>query len=143
MLQGGKVKLLESKGGLTSMRSRPPTVTVAAILLVLLSLFDFPWLYQLLFPGFIGAMEPPAFIIYSGYVLGIVGIVVAIGLWRLNKWSFWATIVVCVLNFLSGAPGVVFAPGALKGVIVVGEVVAVLIVVLVVLPSSRRALSGS
>jgi hypothetical protein len=32
------------------MRSRPPTVTVAAILLVLLSLSDFPWLYQLLFP---------------------------------------------------------------------------------------------
>ncbi len=70
------------------MRSRPLTVTVAAILLVLLSLLDFSWLYQLLFPGFIGAMEPPAFIIYSGYVLGIVGIVVAIGLWRLNKWSF-------------------------------------------------------
>ena len=122
------------------MRSRPPTVTVAAILLVLLSLFDFPWPYMLFFPG---AVEPPAFIIYSGYVLGIVGIVVAIGLWRLNKWSYWATIVVCVLNFLSGAPGVLFAPGALKGVIVVGEVVAVLIVVLVVLPSSRRALSGS
>jgi hypothetical protein len=144
MLQGGKVKLLESKGGLTSMRSRPPTVTVAAILLVLLSLFDFPWLYQLLFPGFIGAMEPPAFIIYSGYVLGIVGIVVAIGLWRLNKWSFWATIVVCVLNFLSGAPAVVFGPGgALKAVIVVGEVLAVLIIVLVVLPSSRRALAAA
>ncbi len=122
------------------MRSRPPTVTVAAILLVLLSLFDFPWLYQLLFPG---AIEPPAFIIYSGYVLGIVGIVVAIGLWRLNEWSYWATIVVCILNLLLGAPGVVMAPGALKAVIVVGEVVAVLIIVLVVLPSSRRALAAA
>jgi hypothetical protein len=122
------------------MRSRPPTVTVAAILLVLLSLFDFPWPYMLFFPG---AVEPPAFIIYSGYVVGIAGIVVAIGLWMMQKWSYWATIVVCVLNFLSGAPGVVFAPGALKAVIVVGEIVAVLIIVLVVLPSSRRALSGS
>jgi hypothetical protein len=122
------------------MRSRPPTVTVAAILLVLLSLFDFPWPYMLFFPG---AVEPPAFIIYSGYVVGIAGIVVAIGLWMMQKWSYWATIVVCVLNFLSGAPGVLFAPGALKAVIVVGEVVAVLIIVLVVLPSSRRALSGS
>src|SRR5215207_11207867 len=108
MLQGGKVKLLESKGGLTSMRSRPPTVTVAAILLVLLSLFDFPWLYRLLFPG---TVEPPAFLLYSGYLLGIVGILVAIGLWMMRKWSLWATIVVCVLNFLSGAPGVLFAPG--------------------------------
>jgi hypothetical protein len=123
------------------MRSRPSTVTVAAILLVILSLFDFPWLYRLLFPG---AVEPPAFVIYSGYVLGIAGIVVAIGLWMMQKWSLWATIVVCVLNFLSGAPGVLMAPGgALKGVIVVGEVVAVLIIVLVVLPSSRGALAAA
>ncbi len=123
------------------MRSRPPTVTVAAILLVLLSLFNFPWLYRLLFPG---AIEPPAIVLYSGFVLGIVSLLVALGLWRLNKWSYGATIVVCVLNFLSGAPGVVFAPGgALKAVIVVGEVVAVLIIVLVVLPSSRRALAAA
>jgi hypothetical protein len=122
------------------MRSRPSTITVAAILLVLLSLFDFPWLYRLLFPG---AVEPPAFVIYVGYVLGIAGIVVAIGLWMMQKWSLWATIVVCVLNFLSGAPGVLMAPGALKGVIVVGEVVAVLIIVLVVLPSSRGALAAA
>jgi hypothetical protein len=90
------------------------------------------------------AEAPPAPIIYFGYVLGIVGLVVAVGFWMLQRWSLWATIVVCVLNFLAGAPGVLFAPGAaLKAVIVVGEVVAVLIVVLVVLPSSRCALSGS
>jgi hypothetical protein len=122
------------------MPSRPPTVTGAAILLVLLSLFNFPWLYRLFFPG---AVEPPAIVFYSGYVVGIVGLLVAIGLWRLNKWSYWATIVVCVLNILSGAPGVVVAPGALKDVIVVGVVVAVLIIVLVVLPSSRRALAAA
>src|SRR5918994_7977967 len=122
------------------MRSRPPTVTVAAILLVLLSFSDFPWLYQLLFPM---TVEPPAFIIYSGYVLGIVGLVVATGLWMLKKWSFWATIVVCVLNFLFGLPGLLFAPGAaLKAVIALTEVVAVLVIVLVVLPSSRRALTA-
>jgi hypothetical protein len=90
------------------MRSRPPTVTIAAILLVLLSLSDFPWLYELLFPM---AVEPPAFIIYSGYVLGIVGLVVAVGLWMLKKWSFWAAIIVSVLNFLFGLPGLLLAPG--------------------------------
>ena len=122
------------------MRSRPQSLTIAAILLVLLSLFDFPWPYQVLFP--MATETPPAFILYSGYVLGIVGLVVAVGLWMLKKWSFWATIVVCVLNFLAGAPGVLFAPGAaLKAVIAVGEVVAVLIIVLVVLPTSRRALA--
>jgi uncharacterized membrane protein (DUF2068 family) len=124
------------------MRSRPPTVTVAAILLVLLSLSDFPWLYQLLFP--MAVEQPPAFIIYAGYVLGIVGLVVAIGLWMLKKWSFWASIVVSVLNFLLGLPGVLFAPGAaLKAVIALFEVVAVLVIVLVMLPASRRALAAA
>src|ERR687886_1307217 len=114
------------------MRSRPLPVTIAAILLVLLSLFDFPWPYQLLFP--MATETPPAFILYSGYVLGIVGLVVAVGLWMLKKWSFWATIVVCVLNFLFGLPGLLFAPGAaLKALIAVTEVVALLIIVLVVL----------
>src|ERR687886_820974 len=122
------------------MSSRPLPVAVAAILLVLLSLSDFPWPYELLFPG---AEEPPAFIIYSGYVVGIVGLVVAIGLWMLKKWSLWATIVVCVLNFLFGVPGLLFAPGAaLKAFIAVTEIVAVLIIVLVMLPSSRRALAA-
>jgi hypothetical protein len=119
------------------MSSRPLPVIVAAILLVLLSLLDFPWPYELLFPG---AEEPPAFILYSGYVVGIVGLVVAIGLWMLKPWSLWATLVVCVLNFLFGLPGLLFAPGAaLKAVIALTEIVAVLIIVLVMLPISRRA----
>ncbi len=123
------------------MRPRPLPVTIAAILLVLLSLFDFPWPWMLLFPG---AEEPPAFVIYSGYVLGIVGLVVAIGLWMLKRWSFWATIVVCVLNFLLGAPGVVMGPTtAVQITVLITEVVAVLIIVLVALPSSRRALTAS
>ena len=122
------------------MSRRPLALSVAAVLLVLLSLFDFPWPYEILFPGL--EEEPPAFVIYSGYVLGIAGLLVAVGLWMLQKWSYWATIVVCVLNFLIGAPGVVMAPGAaLKDLIAVTEVVAVLIIVLVVLPGSRRALA--
>src|SRR5215204_5352469 len=121
------------------MRSRPLPVTVAAILLVLLSLFDFPWSWMLLFPG----VEAPPFVIYSGIVLGIVGIVVAVGLWMMKTWSLWATVVVCVLNFLLGAPGVVMAPtAAMKVVVAVTEVAAVLIIVLVVLPTSRRALTA-
>ncbi len=120
------------------MPSRPLPVTVAAILLVLLSLTNFPWLFLFLFPG---AEEPPAFILYSGYVLGIAGLAAAVGLWMMKRWSFWLTIVVCVLNFLLALPGVLFAPGvALKAFIAVTGIVAVLIIVLVVLPDSRRAL---
>ena len=123
------------------MSRRPLALSVAAILLVLLSLFDFPWPYELLFPG---VEEPPAFLNYLGYVVGVVGLVAAVGLWMLKPWSYWTTIVVCALNFLLGAPGVVFAPGAaLKALIAVLEVVAILIIVLVVLPDSRRALADA
>jgi len=116
-------------------------VTVAAILLVLLSLFDSPWPYELLFPG---VEAPPAFLNYLGYVVGLVCIVAAVGLWMLKPWSYWTTIVVSALNFLLGAPGVIFAPGAtLKALIAVTEVVAILIIVLVVRPDSRRALADA
>jgi hypothetical protein len=122
------------------MSTRPLPVAVAAILLVLLSLSNFPWLYRFLFPG---VEEPPAGVIYSGIVLGIVGLVVAVGLWMLKTWSFWATIVISVLSLLLGAPGVVLAPtAALKAIVAVTEVIAALIIVLVVLPDSRRALTA-
>ena len=81
------------------MRSRPQAVAVAAILLVVLSLFNFPWPWLILFPWAL----PPAFVIYTGFVLGVVGLVVAAALWMMKAWSFWATIIVCVLNLLSGA----------------------------------------
>src|SRR5215210_3499649 len=92
------------------MRSRPPTVTVAAVLLVLLSLFGFPWPWMILFPG--TGEAPPAFIYYAGIVLGIVGLLVAVGLWTLKTWGLWATIIVAVLDLLTGAPGIVLGPNA-------------------------------
>ena len=120
------------------MRSRPPTV--AAILLVLLSLFGFPWPWLILFPG-VGE-APPAFIYYSGIVLGIVGLLVAVGLWMLKPWAYWAAIIVAVLDLLTGAPGIVLGPNAgIRVTSAVLAVVTVLIIVLVALPSSRRALA--
>jgi uncharacterized membrane protein (DUF2068 family) len=49
-----------------------------------------------LFPG---VEEPPAFLHYLGYVLGVVGLVAAVGLWMLQKWSYWTTIVVRSTSF--------------------------------------------
>jgi uncharacterized membrane protein len=101
----------------------------------------FPWPWLVLFPG---VEQPPAFVLYIGFVLGIVGIIVTVGLWMMKAWSYGATIVVCVLNLLSGAPGVVLGPTiGIRVTTVVLEVVAVLIIVLVVLPASRRALAAA
>jgi multisubunit Na+/H+ antiporter MnhB subunit len=116
---------------------RPASVTIATIVLVLLSLTDFPFPWEQLFPG---AEEAPDFIVYAGIVLGVAGLVVAIGFWMLKRWGYWATLVVAVLNFLLAAPGVFEAPGAaLRAAIAVTAVVALLLIVLVLLPTSRRA----
>ncbi|MCA1838418.1 MAG: hypothetical protein LC674_06610 [Actinobacteria bacterium] len=116
------------------MHSRPLTVTAAAILLVLLSLDLLPWEW---FLGEVGE-ETPAWILYAGLVLGIVGLVAAVGLWLMKKWSFWVTIVVSVLSFLLAAPGAVMSADLPP---IVTVVLAAIIIVLVVLPDTRRALT--
>jgi hypothetical protein len=123
------------------MRTRPLPVTVAAFLLGLESVAIFPWPWWYLFPG---AEEPPAFFVAVGIVLGSVGLVVVMGLWLLKRWSLPATLVVAGLNLLLAAPGLLEdLPVALQAVIAVTAIVPVLIVVLVGLPTSRRALTAT
>src|ERR687886_2798607 len=86
------------------MHTRPQTVTVAAILMALFSLMNFPGPWWYLVPG--AMEETPMFVIYSGIVLGIVGIVAAVGLWMLKRWGFWLTTVVLVVNILFNLSGV-------------------------------------
>lgn len=112
---------------------RPLSVTIAAVLLALFSVLN------LAFPLF--PMEGiPAFIVYSGVVLGVFGLVAVAGLWTLKRWSTVLTIVVAVLNILSAAPSFAFAPTPELLVSAIVTVVGfALIIVLVVLPASRRA----
>ena len=123
------------------MHTRPQTVTAAAILMALFSVMNFhgPWWY--LVPE---AMEAPTFVIYSGIVLGLLGIVAAVGLWMLKTWSFWLTIVVCVINILLALPTpAMVQTGGLLTLIAIQTIGFILVVVLVVLPTSRRALAAA
>jgi hypothetical protein len=123
------------------MRTRPMPVTVAAILMALFSLMNFPgpWWYML--PG-AAEEQPPDFVLYSGIVLGIVGIVAAIGLWLMKTWSFWATIIVSVLNILLNVSGLVAVSSAALWVAILVQTIGfILATVLIVLPDSRRALA--
>ena len=120
------------------MRSRPLPVTVAAIIQALFSLLSLP---GPLLPGSEGV---PAVVLYGGILLGVAGLVASAGLWMLKNWGVWFTIVVNVLGALSAAPGVVAAPNAaLQAAAIAGVVVSALVIVLVVLPSSRRAFRSS
>jgi hypothetical protein len=103
------------------MRSRPLPVTVAAILMALFSLLN------LLFP-LLPTEDIPilAVVVYGVFVLGVAGLVATAGLWLLREWSIWLTIVVSVLNVVAAAPGMTE-----------------LVIVLVVLLTSRRAFASS
>ena len=115
------------------MRARPLPVSVAAILMVLFGLAN-------LLSPFVLTEGVPAFVIYLGVALGVAGLLAAAGLWMLKRWALWLTIVVAVLNILSAAPGMAFGPNALLRVLaMVGVVGPALVILLVVLPNSRRA----
>jgi uncharacterized membrane protein (DUF2068 family) len=91
-----------------------------------------------------GAEETPAFVIYLGIVLGLMGIVAAVGLWLIKTWGFWATIIVCVLNIILNVSGLAMVPtAALQAAIAVQTVGFIVTIVLVVLPSARRALTAT
>ena len=113
------------------MRTRPQTVTIAAILLALGSLANF--LAPLMLPAEAGS------VVYVIIVLGVLGLVAAGGLWMLKRWALWLTIMVSVLNILAAAPGLVFAT-ELSGrlLAMIGIVAFALVILLAVLPGSRR-----
>ena len=115
------------------MRSRPQAVSAAAVLLALFSVLN------LLLPLF--PIEGiPAIAPYLAVGEGAAGLLGAIGLWMLRKWGIWLTVIVSVLNVVDAAGGIVGAPNtALQVAATITVVGFVLILVLVVLPSSRRA----
>jgi hypothetical protein len=114
-------------------RTRPLPVTIAAVLMALFGLAN------LLSP--VMPMEGvPTFVVYLGVALGVAGLLAAAGLWMLRRWALWLTIVVSALNILSAAPGMAFAPNAgLQAAATVTVVGSALVILLVVLPNSRRA----
>ena len=80
-------------------------------------------------------------VIYSAVVLGVAGLVAAAGSWMLKR---WLAIAVCAINLVSAAPGIPFAPdAALQAAATATVLVSAIIIVLVVLPTSRRAFAAS
>src|SRR5215203_2141316 len=117
------------------MPTRTPSVNVAIILLALGSLLNVitPWI------PIMGGI--PAVVVYAGVVLGVLGLVGALGLWMLKRWALWLSILVSVLNILAAAPGMLGAAPSttLRVLATVGVVGFALVILLAVVPSSWRA----
>lgn len=116
---------------------RPPAVTVAVVLLALLSLVNMVPPSLMAPPA--EAAEVPAFVTYLGVILGVVGLVAAYGLWALKRWGVWLTIILSAVNILLTVPPLLFGPTvAIQIVSIVSGVAFALVIVLVLLPASRR-----
>jgi len=116
---------------------RPPAVTVAVVLLALLSAVTMVPLSLMFSPAV--AAEIPAFVTYLGVILGVVGLVAAYGLWALKRWSVWLTIILSAVSILLSVPPILFGPTvAIQVLNILSGVAFALIIVLVLLPASRR-----
>src|SRR5919202_5539287 len=117
---------------------RPPVVTVAVVLLALLSVLTMVPPSLMFSPAV--AAEIPAFVTYLGFILGVVGLVAAYGLWALKRWSVWLTIILSAVSILLSVPPILFGPTVAMQVLnIVSGLAFALIIVLVLLPASRRA----
>ncbi|GHO91131.1 hypothetical protein KSF_011790 [Reticulibacter mediterranei] len=111
----------------------PVVLIVAAVLLATLSVLS-------LIPMPEVPDGPPPVVIYGTYVLGVIGLIAVVGLWLAKRWGMILTIIVSALSALSAAPGLVFAPTMeLKVAAMVGVVLSIVLIVLVLLPSARKA----
>lgn len=118
-------------------RPRPAPVVLAVALSALIIVGN---LVSPALPLGEGDNKVPAFVIILGAVLGLLGIVAAIGLWLLRRWGMILTLAVTVVNLLSTVPGVAFGPAAwIKVLAAVSVLVCIAIIVLVLLPEARRA----
>lgn len=109
---------------------RPLTLTLAAVLLGILCILA-------VIPP---PAPPPPLVLYGGYVLSILGLAAAVGLWLHKQWAMWLAIVVAAVQILTGSYGLVVAStAALRIFIVVGILFYAAVLTLVLMPASRRA----
>ena len=124
--------------------NRPVKYTIVAILAVLLGLFDIVQALPALFQG-PGAVEQagtnaPYVIYVMGFGTGLLGLVAAYGVWRVQKWGVVLTILLRAVDSLQALLGIVGAPTAqLKITASVRLVISIVMIVALLWPKSRLA----
>ncbi len=115
--------------------TRPMALKIAAILSILMNAFSLVNSLPLLAQG--AAIDnqnqnsPPYTIILMAVLMAVVGIIGAYGLWKQQRWGIVLTIVANLVNGLSAAPGILFAPQ--PGLMVLATATVVITIVIIVL----------
>jgi hypothetical protein len=114
--------------------SRPSIVTGAAVLLLLLSLFNLSTPFQSV------AIKPPLPVIIWALVAGVFGLIAVVGLWTMQRWSWRLSVILSAVSVLVAVPGIFVAPDVVGKSVSVGLIVLYgLVLVLGVLPATRQA----
>jgi hypothetical protein len=107
----------------------------AAILNVIGSVFVIVWSLPVMQGGADNSDQVPWPIVILGFVLGILGLVGSYGIWARQRWGVVLTIVLNVISFITGAPGILFGGSAF---LVIGSIVGCLVNVVIVYLLLRR-----
>ena len=79
-------------------------------------------------------------VVVIGLILGVLGLVSSYGLWRKERWGLVLTMVVQILQIVTGAPGVILGPDTFTQISsVILLLVSVAVVVLLLRRPERRA----
>lgn len=117
--------------------SRPRSYVTAAVFLLLYSVFEatvtIPGLARGASPAaqtINGQQGPPYFLIVISFVLAVLCVIAAYGVWRMQKWGVVMGVVMAALIVLDGLPAVIFAPLPLRligGLVIVGAAAVVVL----------------
>jgi hypothetical protein len=122
--------------------ARPTALKIAAVLSLLLSAISIINALPLIAQGATAidtaGGAPPYPVLVLALLMGVVGIVAAYGTWKQQRWGIILTIIVNVVNGLSAAPGLFFAPQPAFFVSALVTGIASIIIVVLCLWRERR-----
>jgi hypothetical protein len=90
--------------------SRSTALKAAAVISLLLNLFGMMASLPVLVRGYVPLEAPPYFVVLLGFVLNVIAIVAAYGVWHQRRWAIVLTLLTVALNTVSAIPGIFFAP---------------------------------
>ncbi len=120
--------------------TRPRTITIAAILVLAVSLLSVVSEVPNLARGTAtGPDEAPFFMTVLSFSLGLAGVFAAYGLWRNEKWGKVLTVALMALSILYNIVPLLVAPPPMQALAAVGIGIYLAILALVLWPARRPA----